>query len=281
MKLSTGPRTLEQVREQYRIERELADRLRAAPKEQRGLLYGSVYNELFQRVPHHPQLTRILKPGELEQTVAEKLMMIRKYLRPESAFLEIGAGDCRLSLEVAPKVRSVYALEVSEEITKSVRGPANFKVLLSKGTDIPLASGTIDVAYSYQVMEHIHPDDALEQLANIYQCLAPGGIYICVTPSRLNGPHDVSKYFDDVAHGFHIREYSLGEVGRLMVQAGFENIRLGVGFRGHLTSVPVGPVAVLENRLELLPHAFCKRVVSAPLLRNIFLAPVIGQKRAP
>src|SRR5712692_8694627 len=42
----------------YEIERELADQLRAAPPELRKELYRTVYNELFRRVPDHPQLTR-------------------------------------------------------------------------------------------------------------------------------------------------------------------------------------------------------------------------------
>jgi predicted SAM-dependent methyltransferase len=51
-------------------------------------------------------------------------------------------------------------------------------------------------------MEHLHPDDAFEQLKQIYTALTPGGLYICTTPNRLTGPHDVSKYFDETAAGF-------------------------------------------------------------------------------
>ena len=40
----------------YTIERELAARLRAAPANERALVYGEVYEELFRRVPDHPQL---------------------------------------------------------------------------------------------------------------------------------------------------------------------------------------------------------------------------------
>ena len=50
-------RTPEQLRHHYEVERELADRLRSASREERKQLYAGVYDELFRRVPDHPQLT--------------------------------------------------------------------------------------------------------------------------------------------------------------------------------------------------------------------------------
>jgi tetratricopeptide (TPR) repeat protein len=47
------PRPPEQIREQYDVERELADRLRAASREERKQLYTELYEELFRRIPHH------------------------------------------------------------------------------------------------------------------------------------------------------------------------------------------------------------------------------------
>src|SRR3712207_8321428 len=57
-----------------------------------------------------------------------------------------------------------------------------------------------------QLMEHLHPEDAAEQLANIARALAPGGVYVCVTPNRLYGPSDISMYFDDVRSEEHTSE---------------------------------------------------------------------------
>ena len=51
-------RTQEQLLEHYNIEKELANRLRNASKEERRHLYTFLYDELFRRVPLHPQLTR-------------------------------------------------------------------------------------------------------------------------------------------------------------------------------------------------------------------------------
>jgi SAM-dependent methyltransferase len=54
-------------------------------------------------------------------------------------------------------------------------------------------------------MEHLHPDDASEQLANVYRALKPGGVYCCVTPNRISGLHDIPVYFDTVSQGLHER----------------------------------------------------------------------------
>jgi SAM-dependent methyltransferase len=172
-------RSIEQLKEHYEIEAELADRLRHSTRESRALLYSAVYDELFRRVPAHPALTRVTQPEVLAEVVEEKLRLLSRFLRRDSVFLEVGAGDCRLSLAVADKVRQVYALDVSAEVVRGVRFKRNASFILSKGTDIPLPENSVDVAYSYQVMEHIHPDDALEQLGNIHRVLAPGGLYVC------------------------------------------------------------------------------------------------------
>lgn len=44
-------RSSAEVEHHYRVELELAQRLRMAPRDERLRLYGAVYDELFQRVP--------------------------------------------------------------------------------------------------------------------------------------------------------------------------------------------------------------------------------------
>src|SRR5262249_49496319 len=131
-------RTESQLKEHYRIEKELAERLRSARPEARGPLYGVVYSELFERVPSHPQLTRVERAGEVDEIVAEKLSLLGRYITPKSVFLEVGAGDCRLSLAVAKRANKVYALDVSDGASQGVRFPDNVEFVLSRGTDIPV-----------------------------------------------------------------------------------------------------------------------------------------------
>jgi len=46
---------------------------------------------------------------------------------------------------------------------------------------VPVPASTVDLAYSNQVMEHLHVEDGLEQVRNIYNALVPGGAFVCVT----------------------------------------------------------------------------------------------------
>jgi len=47
----------------YELERRLADRLRAASRDERSQVYAEVYSELFNSLPDHPQKTAIGAPG--------------------------------------------------------------------------------------------------------------------------------------------------------------------------------------------------------------------------
>ena len=269
------PRTIEQIREHYEIEKELANRLRHAPAQERRALYPLVYDELFKRVPLHPTLTRKFAPSESALVVAQQLEFIQPFLRKDVEFLEVGPGDCALSFAVSRLVRQVYAVDVSAELTKSAIRPPNFKLILSDGSSIPLPGETVQMAYSNQLMEHLHPDDAFAQLENICRTLAPGGIYVCLTPNRLSGPHDVSQYFDDEATGFHLKEYTTLELSRLFRKAGFSRVRAYIRVKGKYISLPVFPIGLYETLLDALPHAVRKpasKLLPSRVLLGIRLA---------
>jgi SAM-dependent methyltransferase len=253
-------RTIEQLREHYEIEKELAGRLRLATRAERGYLYTSLYDELFRRVSNHPQLTRKLSAEERLKAVSREMKRLKPFLNKEVTFLEVGAGDCALSLAVATFVKKVYAVDVSAEITKNSDFPPNFQLVLSDGCNIPVSPGTVQVAYSNQLMEHLHPDDASEQLLNIYRALAPGGVYLCMTPNRLSGPHDISQYFDRVATGFHLKEYTLSELNNHFKSVGFTNVRVYLGLGEKPLSFSIVPFILLEGLLNLLPYRLRKRI---------------------
>ena len=261
-------RTREQIQEHYLIERELADRLRLSPRPQRRGLYCEVDDELFRRVPHHPQLKGVDR-GARQREIDGMIGLLRGFLTPSTVLMEIGAGDCALAIHAAPMVKEVHAIDVSEQITQGVSSPANFRLVLSDGCNVPVPEGSIDVAFSNQLMEHLHPDDALDQLHNIHRSLAPGGIYICITPNRLHGPHDVSKHFDHVATGFHLLEYTARDIRRLFETAGFANIRFYAGARGMFLRVPYWLIALVEAGLSALPPAYGRLIARSGPMRAL------------
>jgi ubiquinone/menaquinone biosynthesis C-methylase UbiE len=272
-------RTEAQIREHYELEVELADRLRRSKKEDRAKLYGEVYNELFSKIEHHPQLTRKISEEESRQNIEQQLRFLKRFLSPETTYLEVGAGDCLLAFEVANNVSESIAVDVSDSITKNAERPSNFRLLLTNGTEIPVEPGSVKVAYSNQLMEHLHEDDAFEQLQNICSSLAKNGKYICVTPNRINGPHDVSVYYDDIARGFHMKEYTWGELSRLFKKAGFDKTAAYIGFGSLFINVPVYLLAGYENILMALPRKFRKLLMKTSLFRGVLFIRLVGIKK--
>jgi SAM-dependent methyltransferase len=245
-------RTMDQIRRHYEIEKELAARLRTAPKAERSNLYREVYNELYRRVPDHPMLTRKVTAEESRAFVRRKLQLLSRFLSTDMTVLEIGCGDCHLSFELARRVRHVYGVEVSEVIAETMDVPGNFELVISDGTSIPVPDSSVDLAFSDQLMEHLHPDDAAEQLANIARALRPGGVYVCKTPHRLQGPGDISQYFDDVATGLHLKEYDYAELAGLFRGAGLARTTAYVDKSGTYIRVPVALMSSFDSLSSML-----------------------------
>jgi SAM-dependent methyltransferase len=275
--MNASNRSPDELRFHYEIEKELADRLRHARRDERAELYGKAYDELFQRVPAHPQLTRKVDESSRAAAVVERLALLRRFLNDSSVFLEIGAGDCALSQRVAGLVKKSIALDVSREILDRASYP-NMEVVLSDGCSVPVVAGSVTIAYSYQVIEHIHPDDSMEQLRNIYRALAPGGRYLCVTPNRLNGPHDISRYFDQVASGLHLKEYTLAELDDLFRSVGFSETEAYVGFSHHYARVPVALLKTFEGLLGLFPYPLRYWLGTRRGLQNLLFVSLVGIK---
>ncbi len=116
-------------------------------------------------------------------------------------------------------------------------------------------------------MEHLHPEDAIEQLEHIYRALSAGGFYICVTPNRISGPHDISMHFDAVATGFHLKEYTVTELCALFARIGFSRMRPYIGCAGHYMPVPL---SLMEVNERLLKHIVPK--IPRKMRRNRFIA---------
>jgi SAM-dependent methyltransferase len=243
-------RTTEQITEHYLLEKELAAQLLQSQKEERKQLYTSLYDQLFQKITHHPQISRKMDAEASSIEVQRKMNLVKRYLKSDTIFLEVGPGDCQFSFSVAQQVKKIYAVDVSQEITRNVNVPENFELIISNGCNVPVAENSISVAYSNQLMEHLHPDDAYEQLQGIYRCLRPGGLYICITPNRLAGPHDISKYFDAVATGFHLKEYTNQELYDLFLKVGFSKVTTYAGGKGVYFKFPQSLALICESILS-------------------------------
>lgn len=259
----------------YKVEVGLAERLRNSSRAERKHVYRAVYEELLREVPYHPQLVFKSQESVNRAELQGLLATLRPFLNPDTVYAEIGAGDCALTMLVAPHVRKAYAIDVSATATHGASAP-NLEVVLSDGVSIPLKATLI---FSNQLMEHLHPDDARDQLANVFAALEPGGKYFCITPNRMSGPHDVSRGIDEVARGFHLREYTNRELASLLRSVGFARVQAFVRIREFQTRLPLGVVAALETVVGWLPRSLGWRASNLPILRHILDVQLIATRR--
>ena len=270
-------RSIEQLHQDYEIEKELATVLRNASRQERQLLYSSVYDEYYGRVSQAPQLSRKSSPELTAAAIARQMSLLNRFLNRDATFLEVGPGDCALSIEISKRTKQVFAVDVSANISEGCILPHNCERIISDNNSVPVPENSISVAYSNQLMEHLHPDDAFQQLQNIYNSLMAGGQYICVTPNRLSGPHDISKYFDTVATGFHLKEYTISELVQLFNTIGFSSCESYIGIKGCYIKVPITLQRILEALLGLLPYRIRFFIARTPL-RELLGIKLVGKK---
>jgi len=128
-------------------------------------------------------------------------------------------------------------------------------------------------------MEHLHPDDAVDQLKSICAVLVDHGVYVCVTPNRLCGPHDVSKYFDDIATGFHLKEYTWTELSDLFLDAGFSKVTPYIGGMGFHIPCPLFLLRALERIVEPVPLGLRRKMIlQTPLIALLLMIRLVGEK---
>jgi len=270
------PRSRERLRHHYEVEKALAARLRTAPREQRLHMLTGLYEELFRQVPDHPRRTRKHTPEDSRRDVMKQMQFLRRFLRPEITLLEIGPGDCALAFEAAKSVHQVYAVDVDAILSRNSQPPANFRLFLSDGISVPVPAQSVHLAYSNQLMEHLHPQDASEQLRNISSALAPGGAYVCLTPNRLNGPHDISRSFSEEADGFHLKEYTVSELEALFRATGFRRIAAYARTKDLWLRVPMGLIRALEAMLHRVPARQRRAIADRWPLRPVLNAALVA-----
>jgi ubiquinone/menaquinone biosynthesis C-methylase UbiE len=261
------------------FETRIAARLRDASRTERMKLYNEVYDEFFLAFP---DLLRTEDPDPTRRFGYE-LAFAKRFVTPDSVVAEIGPGQCELALALAPSCKCIYGVDVTD-LSPKAASPANFKHVLTDGIGIPLPDNSVDVAISNQLMEHLHPDDAADQVKEVYRVMRPGGSYICITPNRLYGPHDSSVLNEPscpivdgafVANGLHLKEYTHLELHQLFLATGFRRTRHFAGARGRYMELPLVGMIVGERCVRYIPP---KLRIRSNILRILLGARVVAEK---
>lgn len=247
-------RSLEQVWNHFRVEARLAAGLKAANRAGRRRIYESMYDELFRLVPDHPRLAKRASEAQTRRSIRNKLGLLGPLLAPHMVVAEIAPGDCRFLVELARRTRFAYGIDLSDQRDAHWRGPDNLQLIVYDGYDTgAIADHSLDLAFSDQLIEHLHPEDTLDHFRFVRRLLKPGGKYVFRTPHPYSGPHDVSAYFCDQAAGFHLKEWTYGEMAQLLAATGFRRWQ-GLWMKSrHRLALPHAYFRAWERALRPLP----------------------------
>lgn len=159
----------------------------------------------------------------------------RKDLFQDRTVIDIGCGPGESTELISRYASFVYGLEYSsfilEEAKKEYRQIENIEFLAIEGIRLPFGDGSIDLAYSNDVVEHLHPDDAFMHFQEVLRVLRNDGKYYFWTPGSNSGPHDFTQNFYLKGFGVgpmasHIREYSFAEMIEILKEAGYRKVSI-------------------------------------------------------
>jgi ubiquinone/menaquinone biosynthesis C-methylase UbiE len=268
-------RSPERLRHHYDVERELAARMRASTRKERTELFKTLYTELFERVPDHPRLTRRETSEQSRSNVEKQFRLIAPHLKPDMTFLEIAPGDCRLALEASKHCSHVIGVDISDQRNPDESFPDNFELIVYDGYQLdPVPDASIDIIFSYQFLEHLHPEDVPLHFDLAQRLLKPGGFYILDTPHRYSGPHDISRFFGSKLDCFHFQEWTIRSLKKTLCAHGFEQVwvyRFGKVHKSNLFNIAT---SIAEAIAGILP-----RPLRQSISRKLFPAVTLMGKK--
>lgn len=155
---------------------------------------------------------------------------LRAYFDEKSSVLDLGCGIGRVARFVAPDCRQLWAVDISERMLEfaSKRMAHLDNITYLHSTDVEMAavpSGSIDLAYSFLVLQHLEREDAFLVLEELRRVLKPDGTLFLTFPNLLSDEYLAS--FINYAHSGASREpgrarvYTPQEVARILPAAGF------------------------------------------------------------
>jgi ArsR family transcriptional regulator len=156
-------------------------------------------------------------PGRSWKGIAEALLK----LMPPLVIADLGAGEGTISQMMAQKAKKVIAIDNSEKMVEFGSELAhkhkieNLEYRLGELEDVPIDSGTVDLAFLSQALHHArHPERAV---AEAWRILKPGGR---VAILDLNRHHfeEARELYADLWLGF-----TELEIERFLKGAGFCN----------------------------------------------------------
>lgn len=168
---------------------------------------------------------RTYVPGRSWKGIAEALLK----LMPPMVIADLGAGEGTISQLMAQRARKVIAIDNSEKMVEFGSGLArthaiaNLEYRLGDLEDVPIRSGTVDLAFLSQALHHaVHPEKAV---AEAYRILKPDG-RVAILDLNRHQFEEAREMYADLWLGF-----TELELERYLKGAGFRNVETAIVYR--------------------------------------------------
>jgi ubiquinone/menaquinone biosynthesis C-methylase UbiE/biotin operon repressor len=161
-------------------------------------------------------------PGRSWKGIAEALLK----LMPPMVIADLGAGEGTISQLMAQGAKKVIAIDNSEKMVEfgselaRKHGIGNLEYRFGDIEDVPIRSGTVDLAFLSQALHHApHPEKAI---AEAWRILKPGGR---IEILDLNRHHfeEAREMYADLWLGF-----TELEIEKYLKSAGFRNVETAI-----------------------------------------------------
>lgn len=164
-------------------------------------------------------------PGRSWKGIAEALLK----LMPPMIIADLGAGEGTISQLMAQRAKRVIAIDNSEKMVEfgselaKRHGIGNLEYRLGDLEDVPIRSGTVDLAFLSQALHHaVHPERAMEEA---WRILKPGG-RIAVLDLNRHHFEEAREMYADLWLGF-----TELELERFLKTGGFKNVETAVVYK--------------------------------------------------
>jgi ubiquinone/menaquinone biosynthesis C-methylase UbiE len=164
-------------------------------------------------------------PGRSWKGIAEALLK----LMPPMVIADLGAGEGTISQLMAQRARRVIAVDNSEKMVEfggelaKKHGIGNLEYRLGDLENVPIRTGTVDLAFLSQALHHaVHPERAVSEA---WRILKPGG-RIAVLDLNRHDFEEAREMYADLWLGF-----TELEMERYLKGAGFRGIETAVVYR--------------------------------------------------
>jgi ArsR family transcriptional regulator len=164
-------------------------------------------------------------PGRSWKGIAEALLK----LMPPMVIADLGAGEGTIAQLMAQRAKKVIAIDNSEKMVEfgadlaRRHEIANLEYRLGDLEDVPIRTGTVDLAFLSQALHHaVHPDKAISEA---WRILKPGG-KIAVLDLKNHHFEEAREMYADLWLGF-----TELEIEKYLKGAGFRNVETTIVYR--------------------------------------------------